>query len=82
MVFRLHRPLTFQRPVLVDADLHVHGVDEVLGWAKNGADIVVIDNDTGDDITRILFAHWDDGCLVDPIGERPKGEKHPADRND
>ena len=38
MVFRLHRPLTFQRPVLVDADLQVHGVDEVCRWAKNGAE--------------------------------------------
>ena len=70
IVFRLHRPLMLDRWILVDADLDVHGVDEVCGWARNGADVVVIDHDTGRDITRILFAHWDNGCLVDPIGER------------
>jgi hypothetical protein len=70
IVFRLHRPLTFQRAILVDTDLDVHSVDEVCGWVKDGADVVVIDGDTGEDVTRIVFAHWEDGCLVDPIGER------------
>ena len=52
IVFWLHRPLTFQRAILVDSDLDVHAVDEVCGWVKNGADVVVIDGDTGEDITR------------------------------
>jgi hypothetical protein len=44
--------------------------DEVCGSVNNGADVVVIDGDTGEDITRMVFAHWEDSCLVDPIGER------------
>ena len=72
IVFRLHRPSTLQRVILVDADLDVHGFDEVCEFAKNGADVVVLDGETGDDITRILFAHWEEGRLVDPIGERPR----------
>jgi hypothetical protein len=58
------------RWILVDTDLDVHGMDEVCGWARNGVDVVVIDDITGDDVTRILFAHWQVGFLVDPIGER------------
>jgi hypothetical protein len=38
IVFRLHRPLTCQRAILVDVDLDVHSVEEVCGWVKNGAD--------------------------------------------
>jgi hypothetical protein len=54
--------------ILVDSDLDVHGVDEVGRWAAAGVDIQVIDSDTGEDITRIVFAHWKDGRVVDPIG--------------
>ena len=56
--------------LLVDKDLDVHGFDEIGNWIAAGADVTVIDSDTGDDITRILFARWQDGRVVDPIGER------------
>ncbi len=62
IVFRLHRPLTFRRAILIDADLDVHSVNEVSGWVKNGADVVAIDGAPGEDITRIVFAHWENGC--------------------
>jgi hypothetical protein len=40
------------------------------GWIAAGAEVTVIDTATGDDITRILFARWEAGRPVDPIGER------------
>jgi hypothetical protein len=68
IVMRLHRMTTAPTVILVDSDLDVHGVDEVGRWAAAGVEIQVIDNDTGEDITRIVFAHWKDGRVVDPIG--------------
>jgi hypothetical protein len=44
------------RSVLIDEELNLHGFDEVHGWAKRRIDFVVIDADTGEDITRILMA--------------------------
>ena len=68
IVMRLHRTTTAAMAILVDSNLDVHGVDEVGRLAAAGAKIQVIDNDTGEDITRIVFAHWKDGRVVDPIG--------------
>jgi hypothetical protein len=47
----VHRPTTLQRVILVDPDLDLHGYDEVRAWVKNGADVVVLDAETGDDVT-------------------------------
>ena len=44
------------RSVLIDEELNLHGFDEVYTWAKRKIDFVVIDADTGEDITRILLA--------------------------
>jgi hypothetical protein len=44
------------RSILVDEELNLHGFDEVHDWAKRQIDFVVIDADTGEDITRILLA--------------------------
>ena len=44
------------RSVLVDEELILRGLDEVCRWAKRKIDFVVIDADTGEDITRILLA--------------------------
>ena len=44
------------RSVLIDEELNLHGFDEVYRWAKRKIDFVVIDADTGEDITRILLA--------------------------
>jgi hypothetical protein len=44
------------RSVLVDEELNPHGFDEVYDWAERKIDFVVIDADTGEDITRILLA--------------------------
>ena len=45
------------RSILVDEELNLHGFDEVHSWAKRRINFVVIDADTGEDITRILLAH-------------------------
>jgi hypothetical protein len=44
------------RSILVDEDLNPHGFDEIYDWAQRKIDFVVIDADTGEDITRILLA--------------------------
>jgi hypothetical protein len=44
------------RSILVDEELNPHGFDEIYDWAKRKIDFVVIDADTGEDITRILLA--------------------------
>jgi hypothetical protein len=45
------------RSVLIDEELNLLGFDELQNWAKRKIDFVVIDADTGEDITRILLAH-------------------------
>jgi hypothetical protein len=44
------------RSILVDEELNLHGFDEIYDWAERRIDFVVIDADTGEDITRILLA--------------------------
>jgi hypothetical protein len=44
------------RSILVDEELNPHGFDEIYDWAKRNIDFVVLDADTGEDITRILLA--------------------------
>jgi hypothetical protein len=44
------------RSILVDEELNPHGFDEVHNWARRKINFVVIDADTGADITRILLA--------------------------
>jgi hypothetical protein len=44
------------RSILIDEELNLHGFDEVHDWAKRRIDFVVIDADTGEDITRNLLA--------------------------
>ncbi len=45
------------RSVLVDEKLNLRGFDEIYDWARRKINFVVIDADTGEDITRILLAH-------------------------
>ena len=45
------------RSILVDEELDLRGFDGVHNWAKHKINFVVIDADTGEDITRILLAH-------------------------
>ena len=55
---------------LVDAELNFHSGRELLGWAAHGIDFVVLDAETGEDVTRLFLAHWDEGRVVDPLAPR------------
>jgi hypothetical protein len=44
------------RAILVDPDLNPRSLEELRGWQRDGRNFVVIDADTGDDITRIMLA--------------------------
>jgi hypothetical protein len=54
---------------LWDSKLKLHNGEELLGWAKRGIDFVVLDAETGQDVTRLFLMHYKkDGQLEDPIG--------------
>ena len=44
------------RAVLVYQNLDLHSVDQLRRWARCGVSFVVIDADTGQDITLVLLA--------------------------
>jgi hypothetical protein len=44
------------RAVLVDKNLDVHSVDQLRRWAHDGVSFVVVDADTGQDVTLVLLA--------------------------
>jgi polyhydroxyalkanoate synthesis regulator protein len=42
--------------VMVDANLDCRGLDELRQWAARKVNFVIIDDETGEDITRVLLA--------------------------
>jgi polyhydroxyalkanoate synthesis regulator protein len=44
------------RAVLVDQNLDLYSVDQLRRWARRGVSFVVVDADTGQDITLVLLA--------------------------
>lgn len=42
--------------VLVDADLNCHTGQELRRWRERGIDFIVLDDETGKDITRVFMA--------------------------
>jgi hypothetical protein len=44
------------RAVPVDQNLDIHSVDQLRRWARTGVAFVVVDADTGQDITLVLLA--------------------------
>ena len=44
------------RAVLVDQNLDLHSIDQLRRWARRGIAFVVIDADTGQEITLVLLA--------------------------
>ena len=55
-VIKFHRHKFAQRAVLFDETLDLRSVDELREWASRGVDFVVIDSETGEDVTRVLLA--------------------------
>ena len=58
--------------VLIDAELNCHTGKEWLGWIKRGCDFVVLDDETGRDVTRVFLAGWNESTteVIDPIGAK------------
>ena len=44
------------RAVFVDENLDLHSIDQLRRWARRGISFVVIDPDTGQDVTRVVMA--------------------------
>jgi polyhydroxyalkanoate synthesis regulator protein len=55
-IIKFHRHRQAQRAVLYDEQLDLRSLEELRDWAADGIDFVVIDSETGDDVTRILLA--------------------------
>jgi polyhydroxyalkanoate synthesis regulator protein len=55
-IVKFHRHRFAERAVLFDEKLELHSLDELREWAARGEDFVVIDSETGEDITRVLLA--------------------------
>ena len=56
--------------VLYDAELNLHNLDELREWASRGVAFKIVDAGSGEDLTRLILAHWDEGILVDPLATR------------
>ncbi len=55
-IVKFHRHRYAQRAVLFDEELELRSIDELREWAARAADFVVIDSETGEDVTRVLLA--------------------------
>jgi hypothetical protein len=55
-IVKFHRHRYAQRAVLYDDDLELRSVDELRGWADSGVNFIVIDTESGEDVTGILLA--------------------------
>lgn len=56
-VIKFHRHARAQRAVLIDANLDLLGIDDLRKWAASGVSFVVIDDETGEDVTRVELSH-------------------------
>jgi polyhydroxyalkanoate synthesis regulator protein len=52
--FRRHRHAN--RAVLYDDQLDLRSLEDLREWAAQGVDFVIIDSETGEDVTRVLLA--------------------------
>jgi hypothetical protein len=56
LVVQFLRSKARPRGFLVDPDLNARSLEELRQWAQEGRNFVVIDADSGEDITRIMLA--------------------------
>ncbi len=56
ILIKFHRHRYAQRAVLFDPDLEFRSIEELREWVARKIAFVVIDTETGEDITRILLA--------------------------
>jgi polyhydroxyalkanoate synthesis regulator protein len=55
-VIKFHRHRFAQRAVLFDEALELRSLDELREWASRDVEFIVIDSETGEDVTRVLLA--------------------------
>jgi len=55
-IIKFHRHRHAMRAVLYDDQLNLQSLEDLREWATNGIAFVVIDSETGEDVTRILLA--------------------------
>jgi polyhydroxyalkanoate synthesis regulator protein len=55
-VITFHRHQHTPRAVLFDERLDLVSIEELRAWVAHGVDFLVIDSETGEDVTRILLA--------------------------
>jgi hypothetical protein len=53
---KFYRSNDLLRGLIIDQNLDDHGLDELRRWAERKINFVVIDSDTGEDITRMMLA--------------------------
>jgi polyhydroxyalkanoate synthesis regulator protein len=55
-IITFHRHRNAARAVLYDEFVNLKSIDELRAWAAQGVKFVVVDSETGEDVTRILLA--------------------------
>jgi polyhydroxyalkanoate synthesis regulator protein len=55
-VITFHRHRYAPRAVLYDEFLMLRSIEELRAWVAQGVNFVVIDSETGEDVTRVLLA--------------------------
>jgi polyhydroxyalkanoate synthesis regulator protein len=56
ILIKFHRHRYAPRAVLYDPELELRTIDELRDWASRDVNFIVIDSETGEDITQILLA--------------------------
>jgi polyhydroxyalkanoate synthesis regulator protein len=55
-IVKFHRHRLAQRAVLYDEQLNLRSLEELRDWATDGVNFVIVDTETGEDVTRVLLA--------------------------
>ena len=55
-IVKFHRHRLAERAVLYDERLDLRSLEDLRDWAAHGVDFVVLDSETGEDVTRVLLA--------------------------
>jgi polyhydroxyalkanoate synthesis regulator protein len=55
-VITFHRHRYTARAVLYDEFLQLKSIEDLKAWAAQGVDFVVVDSETGEDVTRVLLS--------------------------
>jgi polyhydroxyalkanoate synthesis regulator protein len=55
-IVKFHRHRHAQRAVLYDEQLDLRSLEDLRDWAAQGVDFVVVDSETGEDVTRVVLA--------------------------